>query len=843
MEFATAFRIASRELRGGIKGFRIFLACLAIGVAAVAAVGSVQTAINRGLSEQGAAILGGDAEIEISYRFAGDAELGWMQENALEISEVVEFRSMAVKESVQPVHALTQLKGVDANYPIYGSVELQPGIELADALSIRDGLPGAILHPVLKERLGLEIGDTFQLGLKEFRFSAVLESEPDSAVSGFGIGPRTIVRTEDLEGTGLLGPGTLYSTKYRLKFPPSASLTELKASAEAELLDYGIRWLDSRNSSPQLRRFIARIGAFLVLVGLAGLAVGGVGVAAAVRLFLEGKTETIGTLKTIGASQRTIFRVYLMQTGAMMVLGTALGLLIGAAAPLLLAPLISGILPLPAVFGIYPEPLAKAAIYGLLTGLVFSLWSLARTADIPAAVLFRGIADTARRIPSLPYLVAVAVLLSILVGVASWFSGVPRLALWTAAGLFGALVVLSLAAMLVRNLARKLSRSGLLRGRTLVRLAFGSVGGPGGETASVVLSLGLGLTVLAAVGQISTNLRNAIARDLPVEAPSYFVVDIQGDQLDPLLDRLKSNQAVERIETAPMLRGFITRINGRPAREVAGSHWVVSGDRGVTYAASPPEGTVVTRGEWWPEDYTGPPLVSFAEEEAVEIGLDLGDQISVNILGREIEATIASLRVVDFSTAGIGFIMAMNPSALAGAPHTHIATVYSEQSADSEVFKQITEGNPNITAISVTEGIQRATEILTGLVAAITYSTGAALLTGFVVLIGAAAAGEKARVFESAVLKTLGASRVRILISLALRSAILGAAAGVVAIFAGAAAGWAVMRFVMEVDYTFEPVSAVAIVSGGTLLTIVAGLLFAIGPLNAKPARVLRARE
>ncbi|AZB57517.1 FtsX-like permease family protein, partial [Cereibacter sphaeroides] len=374
-------------------------------------------------------------------------------------------------------------------------------------------------------------------------------------------------------------------------------------------------------------------------------------------------------------------------------------------------------------------------------------------------------------------------------------------------------------------------------------LALASSGGPRQEATSVVLSLGLGLSVLAAVGQIDANLRSAIERDLPARAPSYFFVDIQQDQIDGFLSTLRGDAEVSRVEAAPMLRGVLTRINGRPAREVAGEHWVVRGDRGISYAARPDETARVVAGTFWPEDYQGPPQVSFAAEEAAEIGLKLGDRLTVNILGRDIEAEITSLREVDFSSAGMGFVMVMNPAALAGAPHTFIATVYAEPEAEGRILRELATAYPNITAIRVKDAIERVSEALSAIATATAWAAAATLVTGFVVLIGAAAAGERGRIYEAAVLKTLGATRARILASFALRSGLLGGAAGLVAILAGGLAGWAVMTFVMDASYRFEPVSALAIVVGGVLATLLAGLLFALRPLRSRPAQVLRAQE
>ena len=412
-----------------------------------------------------------------------------------------------------------------------------------------------------------------------------------------------------------------------------------------------------------------------------------------------------------------------------------------------------------------------------------------------------------------------------------------------AGGVAGALLVLLAAAWGLRRLARRLGRGALVRGRPALRWALAALGGPSGETASVVLALGLGLSVLAAVGQIDWNLRNLVSRDLPERAPAFFFVDIQNDQLEGFLARAEAVPGVEAIETAPMLRGIITRINGEPAREVAGPHWVLSGDRGVTYAARPPEGTVITEGEWWPEDYAGPPLMSFGAEEGRELGLKLGDRLTVNILGRDLTATIASFREVRFETMGINFLIMLDPAALAGAPHTHIATVYAGPEAEAPLLRAVAGPYPNITAVGVREAIDRVATALEGIGAASRWAAAATLLTGFTVLIGAAAAGERRRVFEAAVLKTLGADRRRILASFAARSALIGAAAGLVAIVAGGIAGWWVTVFVMEGTFRFEPWSALAIVAGGAASSLLAGLGFALRPLSARPARVLRARE
>ncbi|MCB1371953.1 MAG: drug:proton antiporter, partial [Rhodobacteraceae bacterium] len=446
MTLPIALRLALRELRGGLAGFRIFLACLALGVAAIAAVGSVRMAIEEGLSREAASILGGDAQIEFTYRFADQAERDWMAEKATEISGLVDFRSMAAfaDGSGETQRALVQVKAVDGAYPLYGRVELAGGGSLAAALATRDGLPGLVAQRILIDRFGLERGDVLRLGTQDFRLSDELLVEPDAAASGFGLGPRVIVLLKDLADSGLLTEGSLFDSSYRLRLPPEADLAALRDEARARFADTGLQWRDRRNGAPGLSRFVDRLGAFLVLIGLAGLAVGGVGVSAAVRAHLEGKTETIATLKTLGATGGTVFAVYLAQIGLLSLAGIALGLVLGAGAPLVAAPLIEARLPMPAAFGLYARPLAEAAAYGALTALIFSIWPLARARDIRAAELFRDLTAARRAWPAPRFVAATLALAGLLVGLATWLSGAPELALGTAGGVIGALLLLLL---------------------------------------------------------------------------------------------------------------------------------------------------------------------------------------------------------------------------------------------------------------------------------------------------------------------------------------------------------------------------------------------------------------
>ncbi|MEM8595001.1 MAG: FtsX-like permease family protein [Pseudomonadota bacterium] len=839
-----AWSVALRELRGGLAGFRVFLVCLSLGVAGIAAVGSITAAIQAGLAAEGRAILGGDVSITLTYRLATDEERAWM-EGAGTVSEIVDLRSMVgtVGEDTEP--ALAQVKGVDGAYPLYGSVGISGAEDLASAVEARDGRFGLVAESVLVDRLGLKPGDAVRLGAGVYEFRARLTEEPDAAAGGMALGPRVIVSTEGLQASDLLGPGTLYESLYRIRTAPDADLEAFESDFAATFPEAGARWRDRANAAPGVARFVERLGAFLVLVGLAALIVGGVGVGSAVRGYLQRKIPTIAALRTLGAPAGSVFAAYLIQVGLIAGLGVAIGVALGGGGVALAGPWIAERLPVPARFGLYPTALVVAAVYGMLTAGLFALWPLSWLREVRPAALFRG-EDGRGTLPRPSMLMVLAGATLSFGALVAALSGAPKIAIWVILGIGGALALLRFVGFLAARLAARAARSRIGRQRPALRLALAAIGAPGGGTVDVVMALGLGLGVLAAIGQIDANMQRLITTQLPAGAPAFFLVDIQADQREPVLDRLAEIEGVGQIDTAPMLRGVITALEGVPANEAEidpEASWVLRGDRGVTYATEPPEGAELTAGEWWPADYDGPPLVSFIDEEGRQLGLEPGDEITVSILGRPITAEVANLRVVDWQGLGINFIMIMSPNALSGAPHTHIATVYAEPEAEAPVLRMLGREFLTVTAVRVREQIDRVSGALGQLGAATRWGALAVLLTGLAVLVGAAGAAAERQVREAAVLKVLGAERPRILASFALRAGLLGGTAGLIALAWGSVAAWAVTVFVLDGDFALAPGAALAIVAGGAVLNLAAGLAFAARPLRLRPAGVLRMQE
>ena len=838
-----ALKIAQRELTAALKdrlhGFRILMLCLIFGVASIATIGSLRGAIEAGLNSNGQVFLGGDAEIELTYRRASPQENDWMAQQSLQKSEIIDFRSMAVARD-NSKRILTQVKAVDAAYPLVGEIVLSNGMGLPEALAGQNDLPGAVVAPALLRRLQLNLGGIMQLGEQEFVVMATLEKEPDN-FGNFALGPRSIVSAQDLEGSGLLSQGTIFSSKYRLILPNGIDFDTAKATFEANWATAGGKWKDARNASPGAARAIDRLSTFLVLIGLSGLVVGGIGVSAAVRTFVAKKTGNIAVLKTLGATPRQIFWIYTLQIIAYTVVAVILGVLLGAVAPFIARPFLPDSLSAVAVISVYPAALLEAATYGALAAAIFSIWPLAQTEQIRPANLFRG--GTPQSWPAARYIMVLVILLGGALWGAVQFSGSIAMTMWLLGGISLALLFLALMAGLFQLILKRVVRGKSLQGRLALRAAVSAISSGTERASPVVMGIGLGLAVLAAVGQIDGNLRNSMTKSLPDKAPSFFFLDIQSGQLEEFNQRLSDNTEVDRVETAPMLRGLVTQINGKPAAEVGGDHWVLRGDRGISYAAAMPENTSLTAGQWWPDDYSGPAQISFSAEAAEEIGIGLGDSLTLNVLGRDITATITSLRDVDFSNAGMGFVILLNAGALAGAPHSHIATVYAAEAAEIPILDELGQAFPNVTGIQIREAVLMVSGIVSSIASAASIGAIATLITGFLILIGAASASSEQRAYETAILKTLGATRREILVSFALRSAMVGALAASVALGAGLLGGWAVSNFVFESSFEVIWSNAALIILGGVGATLITGVLFALGPLSQSAAAELRHRD
>lgn len=838
-----AVRFSLREMRGGLSGFLIFITCIALGVAAIGGINSVARAITVGVESQGRELLGGDIRFQLIHREVDERERAFLDELGT-VAQSANMRSMA-RLADGSDQTLVEVKAVDSLYPLYGLFAAEPALPLDEILVETDGIHGAAAADILFDRLGLSIGDRVSLGNAEFELRAQVVSEPDAISDGFGLAPRLLVSLDGLRASGLIQPGSLVEHAYKVKLPEQtseAALRQISERATEAFPEAGWSIRSRTNAAPALSSNVERFSQFLTLVGLTALVVGGVGVANAVRAYLDSKRGVIATFKSLGASGRFVFTVYLVQILAIAGIGIAVGLVLGALMPLATSAMLSSVLPVPAAGGLYPGALGLAALFGVLVTLAFALLPLGRARDVPATALFREMGFDPRGLPRLVYVFATLAVAVALAALAVWTSTDRRIAIIFVGAAIFAFLVLRLVASAVQWLAR---RSPRVRS-TALRLAIGNIHRPGALTPSVVLSLGLGLTLLVSLALIDGNLRRQIAGNLPEQAPNFFFVDIQSGDVDAFADLVQAESPGGKLIRVPMLRGRVMALNDVDVREIQvppEGAWVLRGDRGITYARNVPENSTLTAGEWWPDGYEGEPLVSFAAQEAGELGLKLGDTVTVNVLGRNITARIANLREVQWESLGINFVMVFSPNTFAGAPHSWLATLADEQATSADearLLNAVTRAFPGVTSVRVKDALEIVNTIVAQLAVAIRAAAAIALVASVLVLSGALAAGNRARVHDAVVLKTLGATRRTLIQAFSLEYTIIGLATALFALLAGGAAAWFVVSRIMTLPSAFLPEVAVSTVVIALVLTVGFGLIGTWRVLGHKAAPVLR---
>lgn len=825
-------RFALRELRGGLTGLRLLAVCLILGVAALAGVGSLASAINAGLSERGQLLLGGDAEARLSSRFATAEERARFEAEG-KVSEVTRLRAMVGKAGAED-RLLAELKAVDSNWPLYGQFRSVGG-KACDAACVAPGT--AVIAPALADRLALKTGDTLVIGEARLRVAGVTAEEPDAAGEGFGFGPGVLMARSDVEATGLMQPGAQFRSLYRMKLPAGVDAAAVNKRLEAAAPDAGFQFRDSSNGAPSTRRFVDRLGQFLTLVGLTALVVAGVGVAGGVSAYLGAKTRTVATLKTLGADTATIRAIYLWQIGLVALGAVAIGLAIGAATPWIVAWVAADSLPVPPVLTPQWGALATAAAYGVLIALAFALWPLAQAARMPAARLFRSITEARDR----PTLAMVAVIVGAglaIVGITVWNADDRLFVLGFIGGALALIGLLWALAGLIRWLAARAPRPN----GTLAKLALGNLHRPGAPTRQLIVALGLGLTLFATLAVIETNFTGQINRTLPAKAPTFFVIDIPNDGKDAFKAMIADKAPGAAVTIVPSLRGPVTAVKGVPASQIdAGPDaWILRGDRGLSYAADFPPANELVSGTWWPKDYAGPPLISIDDDAAKALGLKIGDEITVSVLGVEETAKIASTRKIDWQSLGFNFAILFAPGALEGAPHGWMATLAVTPAQEKGVQTALGRDFPTASVVRVKDVLGQVAELLGQLSAAIRAAAGVTVAAGIAVLIGALAAGARARTYDAVLLKLLGATRGQVARATLAEYGLLALIVSGLALLLGGGAGWYVITQVFKLEWQPDWGPVVATVLIGGAVTVLLGLAGSWRALSARPNSVLR---
>ncbi len=849
-ELKLALTFARRELRGGLKGFRVFFLCLALGAGAISGVETLSSAFLGSLRDQGQTILGGDVSVSTVHKPITAQERKFLAARGT-VSESATMRAMAyaLDEAGQiGERQLVELKAVDGRWPLFGAAQVTPQQDIADALACEeDHVCGAAAEQAFVDRMRLQRGDLFRMGNATYRLMGVLTTEPDRISTGFSLGPRVLVHTDSLARTGLITEESLVNWTWRVKLNPGQTIADFRRAADDLTPEPNWRIRDSSDAAPGIRRFVEQVAMFLTLIGLTALAVGGAGAGHAILAFLDRKRFDVAILKSLGATGELVFRIFVLQVMGVAAAATLLGAAIGTSVPFLVVWRYGDSLPVPPEFGLYPSAAFLALGFGLLTALAFAIPPLGRSRGIRPASLLRDMVapseggeedEEARKSRRRDWLLAGGAVAAI---VALALLTAPR-PVFAAQFLGGGITVI---------VALRLAASGLMRGlaaiprprSALLRLALANLARPGAATGGTITALGLGLTLLATVTLLGSAVKSSIHSELPGRAPSFYFVDIQRSDGEAFDQTIRSFSSQSEYQRTPMIRGRIVGLGGVSAgraRVQEGARWALNGDRGITYAAEQPPGNEVTKGQWWPADYDGPTLISLDESIAAGAGLDIGDTMTLNVLGREIEGTIHNLRRVNFQNGRQNFVLILSPGVIDKAPHAFLATVRVDPGQENAMYRAVTDRFPNVSTVRVRDSIAQLEVFIGQISEGISAASLLTILAGLLVLAGAITAGTRARVYDATILKVQGATRARIAAVHAIEFAVLGLVTGVMALLAGTAGAWAICHYILSIGFVFDAPAAAATVAGGAAAVLLFGLVGAVAALGVKPARVLR---
>lgn len=845
-----AARLAGRDLRGGFKGFYIFITCLWLGVGSIAAVQSLSNSMLDSLRHDSRYILGGDLSFKRLYQPATPEQRRMMQ-GAGVTSEVVDMRAMA-RRSDDTKATMVELKAVDTFYPLYGALDVVDGQgrpvtgNLQELLTNTD-TPRALAEKKLLTQLGLSVGDTVRLGDATFSIAGIITREPDR-MSGarYTLAPRLLISTAHFAATGLNAAGNQVTYSYRLYMPhltDRAALTQLEERFEKSLGE-GWRGSSYYNAAPGIKRSIDQMTLFLTLIGLATLLIGGVGISSAVRAWLDSKTSALATLKSLGAPRVLVLRVYLLQILAMASIGIVLGGATGTVLANIGGKMLSAELSLSYQGGFSPLAFLTAACFGYLTVLTFTLWPLGRAIEAAPRDLFRSTITPATARPQRDIMLQTLVAALALAWLAISTASDRSLAAWFVAAALSAFVLFNLYAAGIQKLFRRFRP----RHMPALRLASANLTRPGNATGAIVLSLGLGLTVLAAIALVESNLLRLLRDDLALDAPSFFFLDVEPAQKERFIQILAETPGVEHVKLTPAYRGRIVAVNGIDP-EVAlvdkREEWVIRSDRGFTYAAKQPAHSRITQGAWWPKDFNTAtagvaPQVSISSDVQHAFDIGVGDQLTVNIMGVQLTATVANVRDINWASFSMNFAVTFAPGALDNAPTNLLATAVVRQEYEDALQTQLAREMPNITSVCVREALELAGKLVGSVLIAVRVTAAVTLMAGVLVLAGALAAARQRQIYDTVVLKVLGASGKRLLGIFIMEYALLGLVTALIAAVLGTAAAYGIITGIMELPWHFTGLAVAQVTALALLLTLATGLTATGRLLALKPARFLR---
>ena len=839
--------LAVRESRGSAGRLTFFALCLSVGVAAVVAVAGLAQALDSGIQAQARELLAADIAISSRRQIpdevlaAVDGIAGGRRTGVIEMPSVVSLPGANGEAGSPGPSVLCEIKAVGPIYPFYGEVVTDPSLPLSELL----GGDRVLVGPELLTRLGAGIGNRLRIGSAFFTISGTVTAEPDRLEIGFTFGPRVMMSLEGLEKTGLAGLGSRVGHRVLVRLAGEATPVELRTAAEtirAAVADpQFIEVETATEAQPALRNALARVERFLALVALLSLLIGGIGVAQAVRAWLAGRMDAIAVLRALGARPREVFVLYLGQTALLALIGSAVGALVGAVVARLVPGLLGDLLPVQVEVGWQPAAMLRGIALGVGVAVLFALRPLVDVLRVPPVRVLRRDAD-----PLPVNRTVAAVLFAVLVAgvtvTATAQSGSVVRGVQFAVGLMVATAVLAAGAWLVVRAVGKTPRE---FGSVALRHGLAALARPGSGTLGAVVALGLGVLTVLGMYLIQGRMSAQLEADLPEDAPTVFLVDIQPDQWDRVRTSLEEAGA-ENLDSVEVVMARLQAINGVPVDELVPERsedsgdrrWVLTREQRLTSLEILPEDNVIVEGALWSDPERAE--VSIEQDFAVDLGVGVGDTVTFNIQGVSLELLVSSIRTVEWERFSINFFLVVEPGVLDNAPRYRIAAARLAETAELPLQDRLAATFPNVTMLRIREVLDKVVAVLRQLGFGVRLLGAFTVLAGIAILAGAVSAGAVRRGRQVALYKTLGMTRLQVVAVFTVEYALVGLVAGVLGAAGGVVLAWLVTRFGFEITWTWSPGVYALAAATTILLSVVAGLAASARALAVRPLAVLR---
>ncbi|MDQ3650938.1 MAG: ABC transporter permease [Acidobacteriota bacterium] len=838
------FNMARREIRSSWRRLLFFFLCIGIGVGSIVALRSIIRNVNQSVAGEARQLLTADVQI--------DSGRPWSPETLAAVERIarpprVEARVETVEAStmVRPADParegamMVELKGIEPPFPLFGELTLAEAKPFDYSLLADNG---AIVAPLLLDRLRLSVGDEVKIGDATFRIRGVLEREPGG--SGFRLGPRVFVRREAVEAAGLTGFGS--RARRRLLFKtPANEMDGLVAELRGALKNNLVNVRSYKESQENLGQQFARAENYLSLTGLVVLVLGGIGVSSVTRVFIEQKRKSIAVLKCVGGTGNQITLAYLAQVVALGLAGSLFGVLLAKVGLLFARGYFSDSLPENMNYGLSNGAVAQGLALGLIISILFSALPLLRIRNIKPNMLLRdstgGAAGGARGFFDLTRLIVIAAVTVGLTLLASWQAGSLRIGFYFLAALAVTAGALQLAALLLIALVKRARP----RRSFALRQAISSLHRPGNQTRVIVMAVGLGVFLVLVIQSLQVNLMNDFNLARRDNLPNMFLIDIQKDQQAGVAKLVEETAGV-RPTLVPTVRTRIYAINGRVvdlnSGEMREQRGMLGREYVVTYRPQLEANEKIVAGKFWAPSTSREAEVSIEEGMRGLAGLDIGSTITFDVLGRKIDARVTSIREVDWRNSRTGFLVLFRPGVLDDAPQTLVAAINAPGGPQERARFQraLLDQYPNVSMIDVAEIVRTVNRILNNVTLAVSFIGGFVLLSGVLILVGSIAMTKFQRVYEAAVLKTLGAKRRTLLGILLAEYGLLGLVAGVIGSLPAIALSYAVSRFVFDIPWSATPLLNLFAIGATVLLVTTVGALSSFDVLTRKPLAILR---